>query len=75
MKQRPALGLEVVKEEKKERDYVGNGWHFEADEVARCVRDGKLESALWSHDKSVLLMETFDEVSEAVCTAREYIGV
>lgn len=56
-------GGAVVREEKKTRAYVGNGWHFEADEVARCVRDGKLESGLWSHDKSILLMETFDEVT------------
>lgn len=55
-------GGKVVKEEKKTRTYVGNGWHFEADEVARCVRDGKIESDLWGHDKSILLMETFDEV-------------
>ncbi|KZT10058.1 NAD-binding protein [Laetiporus sulphureus 93-53] len=52
----------VVREEKRMFHYVGGGWHFQADEVARCVRDGKIESDLWSHDKSLLLMETFDEV-------------
>ncbi|KAL1746832.1 hypothetical protein HDZ31DRAFT_80968 [Schizophyllum fasciatum] len=56
-----ARGLVVSKEERK-ADYVGGGWHFQADEVARCVRDGKTESALWSHDKSLLEMEIFDEV-------------
>ncbi len=38
------------------------GWHFQADEVARCVRDGKLESDLWGHNKSLLEMHVFDEV-------------
>ena len=55
-------GEHVVKEEKQEFKYEGGGWHFQADEVARCVRDGKLESGLWTHDKSLLEMEVFDEV-------------
>lgn len=42
--------------------YVGGGWHFQADEVARCIRDGKKESKLWTHDKMLLQMEVFDEV-------------
>jgi len=52
----------VVKEEVKKFEYVGKGWHFQADEVARCVRDGKLESEVWTHAKSLLEMEIFDEV-------------
>jgi hypothetical protein len=52
----------VVKEVKRNFEYVGKGWHFQADEVARCVRDGKLESEKWSHEKSLLQMEVFDEV-------------
>ncbi|CCM02441.1 uncharacterized protein FIBRA_04540 [Fibroporia radiculosa] len=52
----------VVREEKRVFEYVGGGWYYEADEVAKCVRDGKLESDLWGHDKSLLLMDTFDEV-------------
>ncbi|TFK26237.1 NAD(P)-binding protein [Coprinopsis marcescibilis] len=43
-------------------EYVGKGWHFQADEVARCISQGKLESNLWGHDKSLLEMEIFDEV-------------
>ncbi|KAJ2927205.1 hypothetical protein H1R20_g9891, partial [Candolleomyces eurysporus] len=43
-------------------EYVGKGWHFQADEVARCVRDGKRESEAWGHDKSLLQMDIFDEV-------------
>lgn len=54
---------EIAREDTRTFEYVGSGWHFQADEVARCVRDGKLESELWSHDKSILEMEVFDEVS------------
>lgn len=43
-------------------EVAGGGWHFQADEVARCVRDGKLESSVWGHDKTLLEMEIFDEV-------------
>ncbi len=56
-------GGEVVREETKTFKYVGGGWHFEADEVARCLRDGKLESDSWGHEKSIIVMEIFDEVS------------
>ncbi|KAG8945616.1 hypothetical protein FRC04_000663 [Tulasnella sp. 424] len=52
--------------EEKEYEFksklVGGGWHFQADEVARCVRDGKLESDLWGLDKTSLEMKIFDEV-------------
>lgn len=64
-------GGEVVREETKTFKYVGGGWHFEADEVARCLRDGKLESDSWGHEKSIIVMEIFDEVSAPlpVCVA------
>ncbi|KIL00766.1 hypothetical protein PAXRUDRAFT_821347 [Paxillus rubicundulus Ve08.2h10] len=52
----------VVKEETRKFEYVGSGWHFQADEVGRCVRDGKVESELWGHDKSLVEMDIFDEV-------------
>lgn len=52
----------LVREEKQVFNYVGGGWHFQADEVARCVRDGRKESLLWGHNKSVLQMKIFDEV-------------
>jgi len=58
---KPGSGV-IVREEKRSLNFVGGGWCFEADEVARCVRDGKLQSDLWGHDKSLLLMDTFDEV-------------
>ncbi|KZP26596.1 NAD(P)-binding protein [Athelia psychrophila] len=43
-------------------DWKGNGWHFQADEVARCASAGKLQSAEWGWDKSLLEMKIFDEV-------------
>jgi hypothetical protein len=54
---------QVMQEERKSYEYTGGGWHFQADEVARCLRDGKRESSLWGHDKSLLQMEIFDEVT------------
>ncbi|KDQ61767.1 hypothetical protein JAAARDRAFT_190493 [Jaapia argillacea MUCL 33604] len=52
----------LVREEKKVYEYVGGGWHFQADEVARCIREGKIQSEAWGWDKSLLEMEIFDEV-------------
>jgi hypothetical protein len=54
----------VAREEKRDFEYEGFGWHFQGDEVARCVRDGKLESELWGHNKSLVEMEIFDEVCD-----------
>jgi hypothetical protein len=52
----------VKREVKGEFEYEGFGWHFQADEVARCVWAGKGESELWGHEKSRLEMRVFDEV-------------
>jgi hypothetical protein len=40
----------------------GHGMYYEADEAARCVRDGKLESETMPWDESILVMEVMDEV-------------
>ncbi|KAH8832257.1 hypothetical protein DL96DRAFT_1581480 [Flagelloscypha sp. PMI_526] len=53
---------EPAKEVTKRFEYVGGGWHWQLDEVARSVRDGKLESDLWGHDKSLVEMQIFDEL-------------
>jgi len=61
---RPGSG-EVIREETHDRfakELVGGGWHYQADEVARCIRDGKIQSELWGWDKTLLQMEIFDEV-------------
>ena len=40
----------------------GHGLHFEACEVARCLTEGRTESAWMPLDKTVRIMETMDEV-------------
>ncbi|KAG8887545.1 hypothetical protein FRB98_009451 [Tulasnella sp. 332] len=42
--------------------FAGGGWHFQADEVARGIRDGKIESEVWGLDKTLFQMEIFDQV-------------
>lgn len=52
----------VVKEETRRFEYVGGGWHWQADEVARCVREGRKQSLVWGHLKSLLEMQILDDV-------------
>jgi predicted dehydrogenase len=40
----------------------GHGMYWEADEAARCVRDGKLESDGLPWEESIIIMETMDEI-------------
>jgi predicted dehydrogenase len=40
----------------------GRGLHYEAHEVASCLRDGKLESSVMPLDESVSIMETMESV-------------
>lgn len=40
----------------------GHGQFWEADEVARCLRDGKKESDTISWDESITIMETMEEI-------------
>jgi predicted dehydrogenase len=42
--------------------YAGNGYHYEALEVMRCVRAGKIESAVIPLAESVSVMETLDRI-------------
>ncbi|KAK1689890.1 hypothetical protein BDP55DRAFT_691321 [Colletotrichum godetiae] len=46
---------------KSERNW-GNGTFWEADEAARCIRDGQLESDIMPWSESILIMETMDKV-------------
>jgi predicted dehydrogenase len=48
--------------------FDGLGYHFEAAEVQRCVREGLLESPLIPHAETLAVMRTLDE-------ARDQIGV
>ncbi|KAH8820519.1 hypothetical protein F5884DRAFT_849777 [Xylogone sp. PMI_703] len=46
----------------QENEGVGHGMYWEADEAARCIRDGKLESDTLDWEESVLIMEVMDQV-------------
>lgn len=55
---------EVVEEARtSEPDH---GWHLEAVEVGRCLREGLLESPTMPLDESVSIMETMDEVRRQI---------
>src|SRR5665213_2860528 len=40
----------------------GRGLHYEAHEVASCLRDGKLESSVMPLNESVSIMETMESI-------------
>ena len=48
--------------EELELPYDGNGYQFEAAEVMRCVRGGKLESEVMPLDESLGIMATMDSI-------------
>ncbi|KAF7547920.1 hypothetical protein G7046_g8854 [Stylonectria norvegica] len=43
------------------RDNWGHGFFWEADECARCLRDGKKQSAAMPWSESIVIMETMEE--------------
>jgi predicted dehydrogenase len=45
-----------------EMPIVGNGYNFEAEEVGRCLREGKLESDIMPLDETLYLMEMLDTI-------------
>ena len=49
-------------EEHYDMPTLGKGYTHEIDEVHKCLREGKLQSALWSHQNSVDLITILDEV-------------
>jgi predicted dehydrogenase len=42
----------------------GHGMFWEADEAARCLRDGKVQSAILDWEEIVVIMETMDKVRQ-----------
>lgn len=55
----------ITKEGESERftfETSGRGLHYQAQEVARCLREGLVESNVMPLDESVEIMETMDEV-------------
>ncbi|KAL4801450.1 hypothetical protein BDV18DRAFT_75654 [Aspergillus unguis] len=57
----PVKGQGEVVEKKFEFPAGGRGMYWEADEVARCLRDGKLESDTLSLEESIVIMDVMDE--------------
>jgi predicted dehydrogenase len=45
-----------------EPDFVSNGYNYEAEEVMRCIREGKTESEVMPLDESLVIMEIMDAV-------------
>lgn len=58
------MTLEVFGKETTEIEMpiTGNGYNYEAQEVARCLRAGRLESEVISLDETLALMETLDTI-------------
>ena len=58
------LTVEVYGRERTEIELPmsGNGFNYEAAEVMRCIRAGKLESDVMPLDESLALMRTMDEI-------------
>ena len=53
-----------------EPPHEGRGMLYEADEVARCLREGLLESPAMPLDETIAIMRTIDEVLAQVKTVR-----
>lgn len=50
------------KDEDVSMPFTGNGYQFEAQEVARCVRAGKMESDVMPLEETLAVMRTMDEL-------------
>jgi len=50
------------KEEEIAFPRLGNGYSYEAAEVGRCLREGKLESDIMPHEKTLAIMRTLDKL-------------
>lgn len=48
--------------QRKELPLTGNGYNYQADEVAACLRAGKLESDVMPWSESIAIMETMDRI-------------
>ncbi len=59
-------GLSLLKQGEKqkhvEHTIKGNGYNYEAEEVGRCLIQGKLESETMPLDETVQVMETMDQI-------------
>ena len=46
--------------------YVGNGYHYEADEVRSCIKRGAGESAVMTLEESIAVASTMDRIRSAI---------
>lgn len=58
----PKKGAGEIREVQSVFPGKGHGMYWEADEAARCLRDGKLESEGLPWEESIVIMEVMDEV-------------
>ncbi len=56
------ISREGRRDETMEFPFAGNGYQFEAAEVMRCLRAGKLESRLMPLDETLSIMRTLDAI-------------
>ncbi len=49
-----------------EPPFAGNGYHYQAEEVARAIRHGEIESPLMSHAESVMIQRIMDRARAAI---------
>ena len=46
--------------------FAGNGYHYQAEEVARCMAAGAIESAVVSHAESIAIQDFMDRVRQLI---------
>ncbi|MDF2926096.1 MAG: dehydrogenase [Paenibacillaceae bacterium] len=44
--------------------FAGNGYHYEAEEAMRCLREGRLESPVMPLEETLAIMRTLDSIRE-----------
>ena len=57
----PWVDMPIPKDTRESATWKGHGMFWEADEAARCLRDGKKESATLPLSESIVIMETMEE--------------
>ena len=56
------LSIQGKSEEVIKIPFEGNGYSYEAAEVGRCIREGRVESETMSLDETLSIMKTMDEI-------------
>lgn len=56
------LFVEGREVERYAKEFLGNGYNYEAAEVNRCMREGKVESRIMPLDETLAVMKTMDDI-------------